>query len=243
MKENNAGNINIATFLLIIAIVAIIMMGCVIYKLNNKIVELQSVELASVEDMSNELETDTMDEAEDEDEVEDEVENEGELDRKSDYISNFSKTVPIELDEDNTIYIKLSDFDYNDGTGYLSINNKHEAHIYLTTLEGYSNASNLKKIASNVVNAWYCEQGQAPGNNYILFSKEDGSLTYVRFRTANDGKTVFESEEKTIDGITNISDIIPIGGNDANGIGGMGVLLIKDDGSCLQYTTLDDLTK
>lgn len=34
-----------------------------------------------------------------------------------------------------------------------------------------------------------------------------------------------------------------IEGNDANGIGGVGVLLIKEDGSCLPYITLDDLVK
>lgn len=101
------------------------------------------------------------------------------------------------------------------------------------------------KIADNVVNVWHCEQGQAPGNSYIIFLKEDGTVTYVRFRTdsSTGDKTVFESNEKVLKGITNISNIIPIEGNDENGIGGMGVLFIKNDGTCLPYFTLDELTK
>ena len=101
------------------------------------------------------------------------------------------------------------------------------------------------KIADNVVNVWHCEQGQAPGNSYIIFLKEDGTVTYVRFRTnsSTGDKTVFESDEKVLKGITNISNIITIEGNDENGIGGIGVLFIKNDGTCLPYSTLDDLTK
>ena len=117
------------------------------------------------------------------------------------------------------IYIPLSKFDYENGTGYLSVNNKNEAYIYLDTIEGYNDASNTKKIADNVVNAWYCEEGQVPGNNFIVFLKKDGTVTYVRFRTDSD-KTVFEASEKIITGVENITNIIKIEGGDENGIGG-----------------------
>ena len=158
----------------------------------------------------------------------------------NEYIKNFNESVSKELGNDNMIYVQLSSIDYNGKNGYVSVNNKNEAEIMLE--DEYSTP---KKIADNVVNVWHCEQGQAPGNSYIIFLKEDGTVTYVRFRTdsSTGNKTVFESDEKVLKGITNISNIITIEGNDENGIGGIGVLFIKNDGTCLPYSTLDDLTK
>ena len=158
----------------------------------------------------------------------------------NEYIKNFNESVSKELGNDNMIYVQLSSIDYNGKNGYVSVNNKNEAEIMLE--DRYSTP---KKIADNVVNVWHCEQGQAPGNSYIIFLKEDGTVTYVRFRTdsSTGNKTVFESDEKVLKGITNISNIITIEGNDENGIGGIGVLFIKNDGTCLPYSTLDDLTK
>lgn len=158
----------------------------------------------------------------------------------NEYIKNFNESVSKELGNDNMIYVQLSSIDYNGKNGYVSVNNKNEAEIMLE--DRYSTP---KKIADNVVNVWHCEQGQAPGNSYIIFLKEDGTVTYVRFRTdsSTGKKTVFESDEKVLKGITNISNIITIEGNDENGIGGIGVLFIKNDGTCLPYSTLDDLTK
>ena len=158
----------------------------------------------------------------------------------NEYIKNFNESVSKELGNDNMIYVQLSSIDYNGKNGYVSVNNKNEAEIMLE--DEYSTP---KKIADNVVNVWHCEQGQAPGNSYIIFLKEDGTVTYVRFRTdsSTGNKTVFESDEKVLKGITNISNIITIEGNDENGIGGIGVLFIKSDGTCLPYSTLDDLTK
>lgn len=158
----------------------------------------------------------------------------------NEYIKNFNESVSKELGNDNMIYVQLSSIDYNGKNGYVSVNNKNEAEIMLE--DRYSTP---KKIADNVVNVWHCEQGQAPGNSYIIFLKEDGTVTYVRFRTdsSTGNKTFFESDEKVLKGITNISNIITIEGNDENGIGGIGVLFIKNDGTCLPYSTLDDLTK
>ena len=251
MKEKNVTKISLSTFLLIIAIVAIILMGLLIYKLNtdktaeiqkstefqsqvislNKTVTDLQEKMNSISDIANNANSNTTEK------------NEEKQNTKNNYISNFSQSVSKELGKDNTIYINLTGIDYNNCTGYVSVNNKHEAHIYLSNFSEFSSANNLKKIADNVVNAWHCGQGQAPGNSYIVFLKEDGTVTYVRFRTTSDGKTNFESKEKTLKGITNISNIVTIEGNDENGIGGIGVLFIKDDGTCLPYSTLDDLVK
>ena len=158
----------------------------------------------------------------------------------NEYIKNFNESVSKELGNDNMIYVQLSSIDYNGRNGYVSVNNKNEAEIMLE--DEYSTP---KKIADNVVNVWHCEQGQAPGNSYIIFLKEDGTVTYVRFRTdsSTGNKTVFESDEKVLKGITNISNIITIEGNDENGIGGIGVLFIKSDGTCLPYSTLEKLVE
>ena len=243
MKEKNETKTNISTILLALAIIVIIAMGYFVYKLyNEKTIEIDKVsklnskisELENIQNNTNDLS----------DKINDENAEKSSI-NTNEYRSNFSKSVVKELGEDNRIYVDLSGYDDNNDDGYVSINKKHEAYIYLSSIKEYSSANNLKKISDNVVNAWYCEEGQAAGNSFIIFLKEDGTVTYVRFRTNNstNWKTVFESEEKELKGITDISDIVKIEGGDEKGIGGMGVLLIRNDGTCLPYSTLDDLTK
>ena len=65
----------------------------------------------------------------------------------------------------------------------------------------------------------------------------------MRFRLGADGNVTFDAQERVVSDITNISNVVPIEGNDANGIGGFGVLFIKLDGTCYPYSTLDDLVK
>ena len=248
MKEKNEAKTNVSTILLVVAIIVIIAMGYLVYKLyNEKTIETDKV--SKLNSKISELENVQKNTDYSSDKINDANENAEKFsintDNTNEYRSNFSKSVVKELGEDNMIYVDLSGYDDNNGTGYVSINNKHEAYIYLSTVKEYSLANNLKKISDNVVNAWYCEEGQAAGNSFIIFLKENGTVTYVRFRTNNstNWKTTFESEEKELKGITDISDIVKIEGGDENGIGGMGVLLIKSDGTCLPYSTLNDLTK
>lgn len=221
MEENK---IKLSTLIILLLLIVIIAGGVYIYKLQTKEAEVSNKPSENTNTNINE-----------------EIPNK-EISEKStnEYLKNFNESVSKELGKDNTIYVQLSSIDYNGGTGYVSVNNKNEAEIMLENVY-----STPVKIADNVVNVWHCEQGQAPGNSYIIFLKEDGTVTYVRFRTdsSTGDKTVFESNEKVLKGITNISNIIPIEGNDENGIGGMGVLFIKNDGTCLPYFTLDELTK
>lgn len=240
MEEKNLAKFRLSKVLLVIAIIAIIVMGFFIYKLSkDKTTEVQkSTELQTQVNTLNEAVNNLQENVNETD-----AENDEKVETQNSYITNFSQSVSNELGQNNAIRINLNAIDFNNSTGYVSINNKHEAYIYLSNFDGFSSANNPTKIADNVVNAWYCIQGQAPGNNYIIFLKEDGSVTYVRFRSTGDGKTTFESEEKTLNGITNISNIVPIEGSDANGIGGYGVLFIKNDGTCIPFSTLDDLAK
>lgn len=234
MKEKNAAKTSISTIFLVLLVIVIIVMGYIVYKLyNEKTVESEKV--SNLDDEISRLESSQGDTNN----------NSNKEDNTKKYIENFSQSVTKELGEDNEIYVNLTGIDYDNGTGYVSVNNKNEAHIYLSTFKEYSSATNLKKISDNVVNVWYCEEGQAPGNSFIIFLKENGTVTYVRFRTdaSTNSKTVFESEEKELKGITDISNVVKINGGDENGIGGMGVLFVKTDGTCLSYSSLEDLTK
>ena len=221
MEEKKVKLSTVIIFLLLIVIIA---GGVYIYKLQTKETEVLNKSSENSNTSINE-----------------EIPNK-EISEKStnEYIKNFNESVSKELGNDNMIYVQLSSIDYNGENGYVSVNNKNEAEIMLE--DRYSTP---KKIADNVVNVWHCEQGQAPGNSYIIFLKEDGTVTFVRFRTdsSTGNKTVFESDEKVLKGITNISNIITIEGNDENGIGGIGVLFIKSDGTCLPYSTLEKLVE
>ena len=249
MEKNKRIIMSLSTFFLILAIIVIGIMAYLIFYLGNKI-KTENVTVSNLKDQIRILESDLEKNSQsDIQEVKntEEKENNDNIEAQDDenkYVKNLNESITKELGENNVINIQLSGFDTNNGTGYLSINNKHEAYIYLSTFTEYS-SSNGKKIADNVVNAWHCLQGQAAGNSYIIFLKEDGNVSYVRFKTdySTGGKTIFESEEKNINRLTNISNIIPINGNDANGIGGMGVLFVKTDGTCLPYSKLEDLIK
>lgn len=232
MENKNGSKSTIWIVLFVLALLVIVAMGMLILKLKDEknvadsVVELQS-SVAELADSTTKSET----------------ENNTSEESNNAYNANFSASVSKELGTDNMIYVRLDNYDDKQGNGYVSVNDKNEAHIYLSNLSEYSNASSLKKIADNVVNVWYCGQGQAPGQDYIVFSKIDGSVTCVRFRLGADGNVTFDAQERVVSDITNISNVVPIEGNDANGIGGYGVLFIKLDGTCYPYSTLDDLVK
>lgn len=238
MEEKKGSKSTIWIVLFVLALLVIVAMGMLILKLKDEknvadsVAELQS-SVAELAESTSKTKVDTK--AETENNISEESNNA--------YNANFSASVSKELGTDNMIYVRFDNYDDKQGNGYVSVNDKNEAHIYLSNLSEYSNASSLKKIADNVVNVWYCAQGQAPGQDYIVFSKIDGSVTCVRFRLGADGNVTFDAQERVVSDITNISNVVPIEGNDANGIGGFGVLFIKLDGTCYPYSTLDDLVK
>ena len=240
MEEKKGSKSTILVCLLVLAVIAIAAMGVYIYKLKNEecVAETKSA-VSQIANTTTETTIDTIDTAEN---IIDTTE-EKTSDINNDYNTNFTTSVAKEIGTDNMIDVRLDNYDGNHAYGNITVNNKKEAYIYLSTLSEYSDANNLKKVADDVVNVWYCPQGQAPGQDYIVFSKTDGSVTCVRFRLTADGKITFDSQERVVNGITNISTVVPIEGNDANGIGGFGVLFIKLDGTCYPYSTLDDLVK
>ena len=244
MEEKKGSKSTILAVLLVLALIAIAAMGVYIYKLKNEkcVAETKSA-VSQIANTTTETTIDTTENIIDTTENIIDTTEEKTSDINNNYYTNFSKSVAKELGTDNMIDVRLDNYDGNHAYGNITVNNKKEAYIYLSSLSEYSDANNLKKVADDVVNVWYCPQGQAPGQDYIVFSKTDGSVTCVRFRLTADGKITFDSQERVVNGITNISTVVPIEGNDANGIGGYGVLFIKLDGTCYPYSTLDDLVK
>ncbi len=139
MEEKNVTKISLSTFLLIIAIIAIIVMGIFIYKLNNdKTTAIQkSYELQSRVNNLNgtigdlQVKSNNISEIANDEKANTSEKNEEKTDTQNNYISNFRQSIAKELGEDNMIYLNLTSIDYNDGTGYVSVNNKHEAHIFI----------------------------------------------------------------------------------------------------------------
>jgi flagellar basal body-associated protein FliL len=232
MEEKKGSKSTIWIVLFVFALLVIVAMGMLILKLKDE---------KSVAESVAELKTSVAELAESTTKAETDIKTSDET--INNYYTNFTTSVAKEIGTDNKIDVRLDNYDDNHAYGEITVNNKKEAHIYLSTISDYSDPNNLKKVADDVVNVWFCQQGQVHGDDYIIFSKTDGSVTCVRFRLTSEGKVTFDPQERVVKGITNISAVVPIEGNDFNGIGGYGVLFIKLDGTCYPYAVLDNLVK
>lgn len=255
MEEKKVTKISLSTFFLILAIIAIIVMGIFIYNLNNdRTTEIQkSTELQAQintlktknnnlngtlntlqENSSNEI-TDT---AVSEKSEENNLNNNNEESISSEYNKNFSNSVYNSLNTGSNIIIPIWAYcDYSEVT----INKNHEAFWNNQGNDTFPETSNTK-VASNVVNAWYCPLGQdIESNGCLLFLKENGNVTYIRFyldNSSTENQFVNATEEKTLNEISNISNVLVIED------GFYGALFIKEDGTTLpvSLTKLDELT-
>ena len=255
MEEKNATKISLSTFFLILAIIAIIIMGIFIYKLNNdKTAEFQkSTELqAEVNTLktqnynlsgtintlqgnsSNEITNNTVSEKSEENNLNNNIEESIALE----YNKNFSNSVYSKLNTGTNIIVPIWVYrNYSEVT----INKNHEAFWNNQGNDTFPETSNTK-VASNVVNAWYCPLGQdIKSNGCLLFLKENGSVTYIRFYLENSStgnQFVNVTEEKTLNEISKISNVLVIED------GFYGALFIKEDGTTMpvSLTKLDELT-
>lgn len=240
MEGKNEIKISLSTFFLILAIIVIAVMGYFIYKFytekeiaTNKAEELQgqisSLEVKVGDAQKNNSNADNMSK-------------EVATNKGTTYNQNFNKSVFNILNEysgdenEPDLHIEIPIWAYS-GYSNIRINNKHEAY--------WSNSETLglgTKVASNVVNAWYCPLGQdIEANGCVLFLKENGNVTYIRFymdQSQNGNSFVNCTEERELSEISNISNVLVVEG------GFYGVIFIKEDGSAMQMslTKLDDLT-
>ena len=254
MEEKNATKISLSTFLLIIAIIAIIVMGVFIYKLNNdKTIEIQkSTELQAQvnslknqnnnlsgtintlqENSSNEVTNNTVAAKSEKNNLNNNVEK-----SVAEYNKNFSNSVFNQLNTGTNIIVPIWAYrNYSE----LTINKNHEAFWNNQGNDTFPETSNTK-VASNVVNAWYCPLGQdIESNGCLLFLKENGNVTYIRFYLDNSStgnQFVNVTEEKTLNEISQISNVLVVED------GFYGALFIKEDGTTVpvSLTKLDELT-
>jgi hypothetical protein len=254
LNEKKEIKISLSTFFLIIAIIVIIIMGYSIYNLsakNSKKSETVAVEndseLAYLNNDENIVSSNKENETNNTSTVNTTTNNTNTTDSTSttsttnttsSYNSNFSNSVFDNLDENATIVVPIWAYS---GYSNITINSKHEAYWHNQGNDTFPETSNTK-VADNVINAWYCPLGQdIESNACLLFLKEDGSVTYIRFyieKSTNEDSFVSCTEEKTLKGISGISNVLVV----ENGF--YGAMLIKEDGTrlALDLTKLDDLT-
>lgn len=251
MEEKNATKISLSTFLLIIAIIAIVIMGVFIYKLNNEnTIEIQKsadlqAQVISLKNQNNNLSsTINMSQENNADNIETTTvlekseDNNLQTNSEEQYNKNFSNSVFSKLNEGTNIIVPIWTYkNYSEVT----INKNHEAFWNNQGNDIFPETSN-NKVATNVVNAWYCPLGQdIESNGCLLFLKEDGSVTYIRFyldNSSNGNQFVNVTKEKTLEQISKISNVLVV--EDSF----YGAIFIKEDGTALSIslTKLDELT-
>lgn len=264
MEEKKYIKISFSSFFLILAIIAIVILGYFTYNFyterNNAIDQISSLNLKlndstfsqnatgntanldaninttnSASSQSNTANTTNTTSTQSEEKNQTTTSSNQTSTQKS-YIENFSSSVSKILKSSNDIMIPL--YEYN---GNIAIDSNNDAYLTITSnAEHWANT--YTKIASNVVNAWFCPEGQDTGNEFIVFLKKDGSVTYLRFSNLN-SETPFDGKEKTINSLKDISNVITISGGDNEGIGGVGVIFVKADGTCMPYSSIEDLIK
>ena len=118
------------------------------------------------------------------------------------------------------------------GITYAYVNSNSEAYIVMNQNSNlYNKYGEEYKIADNVANIYIYQLNQSI-NEYIFIVKKDGTVEYSYLESGynEDDLTVHK-----IDKVKDVTNIIQIFGNDAEGIGGNGVLFITSDGNCLPY--------
>ena len=117
------------------------------------------------------------------------------------------------------------------GVESVYVNSKAEAYARLKEdSKLYKKYGEEYKLSDNVANVYDYKMGNGI-NEYIFLLKTDGSVDYIYLNMDDNNKITI----KKLKEVKDVTNIIQISGNDAEGIGGYGVLFITSDGNCLPY--------
>ena len=230
MEEKKAGKISLSTIFLIIAIIAIIVMGLFLYKLNNdKASEIQkSAELQSqinslngtVSDLQGKLDiiSETINSTENEKNTNDTSETSSKKQTLEE--ANVTNTVnKTSLIGDTTYEIENSAINHIDGFDviledskvYFKLTDKEKIKSYSITNSTINRVENKKEeitgFNGKVKKVYFYQVGQdiMPNSLAILFLMEDGKIEYISYVDALQTKNLKSRGE--ISGLYNISDI------------------------------------
>ena len=233
MEEKNVTKISLSTFFLILAIIAIIVMGIFIYKLNNdKTAEIQkSTELQSQVNSLNGTVSDLQEKI---NKVSETINSSGnttnsENSNSTDATSSKNKTLEeanvtnnvnktgligettYEIGNFATNHLDGFDVILEDSKVYFKLTNKEKIKSYSITDSTINRAENKKEeitgFNGKVKKVYFYQVGQTimPDSLAILFLMEDGKIEYISYEDALQTNDLRSRGE--IAGIYNISDI------------------------------------
>ena len=233
MEEKNVTKISLSTFLLIIAIIAIIVMGIFIYKLNNdKTAEIQkSTELQSqvnslngtVSDLQEKINkvSETINSSRNTTNSEnsnntDATSSKNKTLEEANVTNNVNKTgligeITYEIGNSATNHLDGFDVILEDSKVYFKLTNKEKIKSYSITDSTINRVENKKEeitgFNGKVKKVYFYQVGQAivPDSLAILFLMEDGKIEYISYVDALQTNDLRSRGE--IAGIYNISDI------------------------------------
>ena len=227
MKEKEEIKVSLGTVVSIIIIFILIIALGIVYYLG--FLKDDENGVGSVENQNTTIQTSAQDEK-----VENNVKDENiteETTKENQYLNNFSESVSEELGTANNIRVE-DPLQGRFGITYAYVNSNSEAYIVMNQNSNlYNKYGEEYKIADNVANIYIYQLNQSI-KEYIFIVKKDGTVEYSYLESGynEDDLTVHK-----IDKVKDVTNIIQIFGNDAEGIGGNGVLFITSDGNCLPY--------
>lgn len=230
MEEKKASKISLSTIFLIIAIIAIVVMGLFLYKLNNdKVSEIQkSAELQSQINSLNGTVSDLQGKLDIISETINSTENEKNTNKTSETSSKIqtleeanvtNKVNKTGLIGDTTYKIENSAINHIDGFDviledskvYFKLTDKEKIKSYSITNSTINRVENKKEeitgFNGKVKKVYFYQVGQdiMPNSLAILFLMEDGKIEYISYVDALQTKSLKSRGE--ISGLYNISDI------------------------------------
>lgn len=242
--ENKKVRVSLSTVLLFISILIIMIMGYIMYNLN----EARVLEVKRTAEVQARLKSATEVKAEEKSTQPEEKSSapKTETATKVDFNKNLTDSLLKEMKKGNLKFEPVYEFDYFNfttkvnGKARIVIDNKLNAILTVTDINNDNKeVITNKKIAENVVSIFNYEEGQSADYSGVLLLKKDGTVTYIGWN-ASKGEV---RKEETVKGLSNIVNVIPgyvseyIDGESTGG--GFGLLFVQQDGTVMPLKNLD----